>query len=256
MMDDEEEELRALRTLLKAGPRTNRARPTGLAPEAPAPALSDDDHDKKASKLMELLQTGEGLEEAETLMRKELATREVDYGFGHENTLVAASRLALLLQAKNQMDESLRLHRRVVEGYEILETHGPTHTDTLSAMNNLAVLLKNLGEFDRALPLYERVLAGDEAVHGTGHPHTLDSIYNLARLFDAVGQREKAVTLYRRELAGCVAHYGKAHAETMNSAVNLGNVLATMGDEAAADELGKEFGLVEAGSTAAAVEAS
>ena len=250
MVDDEDVEVAALRKLLMSGPRTNRARPTGLAEKA-APELPADDHIQKTSRLMELLKTGEGLEEAEKIMRQELQQRESDYGFGHQNTLVSASRLAMLLQARGKTDESLRLHTRVVEGYEMLDEYGPEHADTLAAINNLAVLLKQLGRYEKALPLYEKVLAGDEKKNGANHPHTLDSVYNLARLFEALKQFDKAVPLYRRELAGCVAHYGKEHSETQTSAANLANVLVAMGDAPAADELVKDYGLERAPQQAA-----
>jgi len=243
MQDEEDFEVAALRKLLKSGPRTNRARPTGLA-DPPAPDLPADDHVQKTNRLMNLLQTHEGIDEAEPLMRKELQQREADYGFGHEHTLMSASCLAMLLQAKGSHDEALRLHQRVVEGYEMLETHGPMHVDTLNAVNNLAVLLKSLGKYNKALPLYERVLAGDEEKHGKDHPHTLDSVYNLGRLFDAVGEFGKAIPLFRRELTGCTTHYGADHAETKTSASNLANVLARSGDEAGAQAIVTEFGLV------------
>ena len=174
----------ALRRLLRSGPRTNRARPTELN-DPPAPAPPSDDSLKKGSRLAELLQTHEGLDEAEPLMRQEVVEREQMYGFGSEHTLVSVTCLAMCLQAKGVADESLRLYTRVVEGYESLEKFGPMHTDTLNAVNNLAVFLKSLGRFDKALPLYERVLAGDEAAHGPDHPHTLDSVFNLARLYAA-----------------------------------------------------------------------
>ena len=82
---DEEEELAALRKLLKSGPRTNRARPTGLE-EAPAPAISDEQHIAESKKLLTLLQTHDGLEEAEDMMRKELQEREARYGVGGVET--------------------------------------------------------------------------------------------------------------------------------------------------------------------------
>jgi len=242
MQDDEDFEVAALRKLLRSGPRTNRARPTGLA-APPAPDVPADDHIQKSTRLMTLLQNPEGLDEAEKVMRQELQQREADFGFGHEHTLMTASCLAMLLQAKGTIDESLHLHHRVVEGYEMHEQYGPNHTDTLNAINNLAVILKSLGRFQKALPLYERVLAGDEAKHGEDHPHTLDSVYNLARLFDAIDDPIKAVPLFRRELAGCIKHYGKEHSETKTSASNLVGVLMKTGDTPGAEALMKEHGL-------------
>ena len=44
--DDEDFEVAALRKLLRSGPRTNRARPTGLA-DPPAPDVPADDHIQK-----------------------------------------------------------------------------------------------------------------------------------------------------------------------------------------------------------------
>ena len=239
-VDDEDAEVAALRKLLKSGPRTNRKRPTGLA-EPPAPPASDAHN--KGTKLAELLKSQEGLDEAETLMRKELALRESNYGPDSQHTLMSATCLAMCLQAKGVVDESLRLYRRVLEGYEALPDFGPDHTDTLNAYNNLAVFLKSLGRFEKAQPLYERVLAGDEAMHGPDHPHTLDSVYNLARLYEATGELPKAVPLYQRELAGCARHYGKEHTETNTSAFNLYECLTKLGEETQATAVAEEYGI-------------
>jgi hypothetical protein len=122
----EDEEVAALRKLLRSGPRTNRARPVELS-DPPAEAPPANDATEKGSKLAVLLQSHEGINEAEPLMRKELAQRESTYGFGSEHTLVSATCLAMLLQAKlvrdggqsaETQDEAMRLYTRVVEGYE------------------------------------------------------------------------------------------------------------------------------------------
>ena len=76
MMQDisEEEEVAALRKLLKSGPRTNRARPVELADaDPPAQAPPAGDALAKGSRLAELLSTHDGIDEAEPLMRQELA---------------------------------------------------------------------------------------------------------------------------------------------------------------------------------------
>lgn len=123
----EDEEVAALRKLLRSGPRTNRARPVELQADPPAEAPPANDAIEKGSKLAALLQSHEGINEAEPLMRKELAQRESMYGFGSEHTLVSATCLAMLLQAKlvrdggqsaDIQDEAMRLYTRVVEGYE------------------------------------------------------------------------------------------------------------------------------------------
>jgi len=240
---DEEEELAALRKLLKSGPRTNRARPTGLE-EAPAPSIPDEQHIAESKKLLTLLQTHEGLDEAETMMREELQERTAKYGFGGVETLQTATRLAMLLQAMKKADESLTLYKRVVEGYEVLEGYGPDHCDTLNAVNNYAVHLKYMQQYDKALPLYKRVLKGDEKEFGEEHPHTLDSVYNLARLYDALEDYDKALPLYQRELAGCTKYYGKEHEETGHSAVNLANVFARAGMKEAAEKVAQDYKLV------------
>jgi len=247
---DDEQEVRALRKLLRSGPRTNRARPSSLTEEPKAPPPSENDHIEQSQRLVELLQSPDRLDEAEPLLRQELQKRESDYGFGHPHTLVTVTSLAMLLQAKGEIDEPMRLFKRVVEAYEEHDDYGKEHTDTLNAVNNLAVFLKHLGRYEKALPLYERVLKGDEKSHGEKHPHTLDSVYNLARLYDAIGERDKAVPLYRRELAGCEEHYGKSHQETAHSATNLANVLVQMGELEDADRISKEYGLVIAGAAA------
>lgn len=240
---DEEEELAALRKLLKSGPRTNRARPTGLE-EAPAPAISDEQHIEESKKLLHLLQNHDKLDEAEKMMRNELRERELKFGPGAVETLQTATRLAMLLQAMKQADESLRLYKRVVEGYEVLPEYGKDHCDTLNAVNNYAVHLKYMQQYDKALPLYQRVLKGDEKEFGEEHPHTLDSVYNLARLYDATGDIEKALPLYRRELEGCAKYYGKEHEETGHSAVNLANFLARAGDKEGASKVAVDYSLV------------
>ena len=141
----EDEEVAALRKLLRSGPRTNRARPVELQADPPAEAPPANDAVEKGSKLAALLQSHEGINEAEPLMRKELAQRESTYGFGSEHTLVSATCLAMLLQAKlvrdggqsaDIQDEAMRLYTRVVEGYEGYARFLDEHTYILTCASH------------------------------------------------------------------------------------------------------------------------
>ena len=247
----EKDEIEALRELLLAGPRTERARPTGLEPtssgdsseRAPAAAGVNDNESILGSQLTRLLQQVDGLAEAETLLRAELAQREEDKGAGDQSVLVSACRLAMLLQAKGANEESLQLYMRVMHGYEAHPSYGPSHPDTLIAVNNLAIYLTRIGAHARALPLLERVLAGDEAAHGVDQPSTFDSLYNVARLHDAMGDFPSALPFFRRELKGCANHYGVGHRETKESAKNLMERLERSGDIMGAAQLKDEYAL-------------
>ena len=250
----DDEEVAALRALLTAGPRTNRQRPAALSPEkAPSGGAGN-----SATRLLTLLQNRDdaaSLDEAEKELRNELETRERTFPSTvkagqtaeHPDVLLSVTCLAMLLQAKNKLDEAKSYYERAMKGFEA--NYGPAHRDTLISVNNLAVLLKSMNRLSEAKPLYERVLAGDEAQLGPVHPHTLDSVYNLARLLQADGQVKEAIPLFQRELDGCVQQYGAQHNETRTSAANLYGTLVELAGACSGDE--KEFYLAQATKLAA-----
>jgi Tetratricopeptide repeat len=76
------------------------------------------------------------------------------------------------------MDDSRRLYRRALVGYE--NAVGPDHLSTLGVVNNLGALELTEGNIVEAQSLYERALAGREKALGMEHVKTLNTCQHLA----------------------------------------------------------------------------
>ena len=137
-------------------------------------------------------------QQAELLLRKALATRELTSGPDHPDTASGLNSLAQLLRARGDYAEAEPLYRRALEICE--RVLGPDHPDTASGLNSLAQLLRARGDYAEAEPLYRRALEIRERALGPDHPDTAASLNNLAKLDRIRGLYDQAEALIERAL--------------------------------------------------------
>ena len=149
------------------------------------------------------------MSEAESLMRRAIATFEKSLGPDHPDVGLALNSLAVLLQATNRFTEEERLHRRALAIRE--KGLGSEHPDVATDVNNLARLLHASNRLSEAEPLYRRALAINEESLGPGHPKVGNSLTNLAWLLAerddwaaaaALGRRAKPILIGRGDADG------------------------------------------------------
>jgi tetratricopeptide (TPR) repeat protein len=144
------------------------------------------------------------------------------------NSVVAMTRLGVLLQATGRSTEAITLYQRVLE----------QQADNLVAINNLAwILCEEQRRPNEALELAERGLAKA--------PDYIDLIDTRGMAFYRLGQYEKAV----RDFERCVHLYPSRAPGIVASYFHLGRCLADLGEKAKAVEqlnkaleLNKELG--------------
>jgi tetratricopeptide (TPR) repeat protein len=77
-------------------------------------------------------------------------------GKEHPGTLTSANNLVLLLRDQGTYEETERMHRRVLEGWE--KALAKEHLDTLTSVNNLAIALRDQGKYKEAGRMHRRAL--------------------------------------------------------------------------------------------------
>src|SRR5271157_893836 len=162
--------------------------------------------------------------EAEPLLRRALAIREVALGLDHPDTAASLNNLAELLRARGRYEEAKPLYCRALA---IHEAQGPDRPNTAASLNNLAALLRDQGLYEEAEPLLRRALAIREVALGPNDPDTAASLNTLAELLRARGRYEEAKPLYCRALAIHEAQ-GPDHP---NMAASLNNLRALLRDQ-------------------------
>lgn len=146
--------------------------------------------------LGKFLQTQNRLDEAELLLRRDLAGTEEISGPGHLNTLVAANKLGGLLYAQGKLDEAEPLIRRVVTGFEA--AHGPDEAETLVAVKNLGTLLRDQASAEAAQeaePLLCRAVDGFTEQFGAQGDLAVGARVALSLLLEVQGRRDEAARL-------------------------------------------------------------
>ncbi|KAH0538559.1 hypothetical protein FGG08_004847 [Glutinoglossum americanum] len=164
-----------------------------------------------------------------------LVLREEALGKEHPHTLVALSKLALVLHSQGKYVAAEEMHRRALEGKA--KALGKEHPDTLITLNNLALALDGQGKYEAAEEMHRRVLEGRAKTLGKEHPSTLTSLNNLASVFHSQGKYETAEKMYRRVLEGEVKTLGKEHPDTLTTLNNLASVLGSQDKYEAAEEM-------------------
>lgn len=237
-----------------------------------------DPNDPTAPRVMSnfaiLLQETGKLTEAESLIRKALATDERLYGPEHADLATHLHTLASVLLQTNRLPDAEPLARRALAIDEkafgtddpriairlstlaqILKTtnrvpeaeslmrralaidekfFGPQHQKVAIRLNNLAMLLKDTGRLSEAEPMLRRALVIDEKTFGPEHPSLATLLNNLAQLLQATRRSQEAETILRRALAVDEKSFGPDHFKVAAQLNTLAHLLWTMGKRAEA----------------------
>jgi len=118
------------------------------------------------------------------------------WGERHPETATAETNLSGLLLAAGRTDESVRMGRAALAGFEA--TLGADHPRTAGSASNLADALRAHGDRAGAERLYRRALEIDERAYGPQHPETLNDVRNLADFLRETGRASEAQELERR----------------------------------------------------------
>jgi tetratricopeptide (TPR) repeat protein len=180
-----------------------------------------------ASRLMNdlgLLLWAKGLyTEAEPLMRRALALREISLGPEHEYVATTLNNLALVLKATNRLEEAEPLLRRALAIDEAY--FGKEHPEIAMTLNNLAWLLQARERMEEAEPLLRRALTVTESSFGNGHPNIALFLNNLTGLLQATTRFGEAEPLMRRALDIAEASFGNEHPSVARGLNHLAGLL-------------------------------
>jgi hypothetical protein len=157
--------------------------------------------------------------EAIPLFEKAQATRSMELGADHLDTLLSRNNLAESYEAEGHLDKALPLYEETL--LRLRAKLGMDDPHVLLAMNNLASGYYADGQLDKALRLFEETLRLRQARLGADHPDTLLTMNNLAEVYEAEGRLDKALPLYEETLRLLRARLKPDHPHVLTSMNNL-----------------------------------
>jgi Tetratricopeptide repeat len=160
------------------------------------------------------------------------------FGDDHENTLAAATYLAVALRVMGRYAEARDLDRATLDRNRRIM--GDDHPATLISAGNLATNLRRLGEVQAARDLSQHTHDRYRQVMGDDDPGTLVSAANLALDLRALGDLQAARDLNQDTLERCRRVLGDDHPATLDAANNLALDLHELGDLQAARDLNQD----------------
>jgi tetratricopeptide (TPR) repeat protein len=173
------------------------------------------------------------LEEAESLLRSELAYRQKT---NDPLSVQPMTPLAQVLQKKGDMTGAEELYTKVIEILrnrdKLTETES---TSLMSAATDLATIVGLRGEGDRALALYDESLGILRQQYGDLHPDIARVLGNRAQLLDQIGRTKEAAEGYEQALRVQRAVFRADHPDIAVSLLSLGLVKKHLGDYAGAE---------------------
>lgn len=180
------------------------------------------------SNLAVVLQKQGRYDEAEPLVRRDVAWKREHFGEEDDRTLDARLSLANLHSRLGQSQEAEAAYRKLVDIRT--RTIGPDHPDTLLAAANLAVLIsRDPTRTDEAAARLEDVAQRRRRVLGPEHPETLRTmgvqaahLRRLARYREAEALIREIITIQGRTLPA-------DHPDTLDSEMSLAVVLSKQG---------------------------
>ncbi|MFF3849534.1 FxSxx-COOH system tetratricopeptide repeat protein [Streptomyces sp. NPDC002328] len=168
-------------------------------------------------------------EEAERQAAADLGDLEVP------RTLDIRGNLAIVLRLLGRYDDSLRLHRTVLEAYIALG--GGRDPATLLAGLNTAWTLRLLGRYGEALDVQEHNHRLHADALGRNHGQTLIAQHNLALCLRRQGSHQRARALMRVARDRMLRRHGPRHPETLMMSTDYAMLLRDIGELDEAREL-------------------
>jgi eukaryotic-like serine/threonine-protein kinase len=212
--------------------------------------------------------------------RRSLEIRRRLLGDDHQDTLISARFLAVLLRSMGKLNEAAPLLRGLLAKhrgafgndseatiYAITGTalqlqsegkfdeaeqlcreglkrsrhlFGNNHETTIMCKNNLGYVLVKKGKLAEAEPLLKDTFENASRVLGETHRGTLRVLDNMGVLLAAQGKPAEAEPLYRTNLARCRKVFGNEDQLTLSALNNLVNALVELGKFDEAERLARE----------------
>ncbi len=175
--------------------------------------------------------------EAETLLRRSVASQTRLVGTQHSETARSMNNLGILLRVMGKRAEGARYQREALVIRQKLL--GPEHTDTASSLFNVADCLRDQAKYSEAETLYRQVLDIKQSTRGDNHREIAISLIGLASTLEFQGRYGEAVRLGRRSLEIMERIYGPDHSETAASVSLLASILQSQGHYGEAEPLSR-----------------
>ena len=161
--------------------------------------------------------------QAESLLRRALASRQKLLGDKNEDTLKSMYSLATLLREQSRTAEAEKLARQTLDLRR--STLGPEARATVESMSQLGLILNEEGHYPEAEQVEREALAIASQKFGTNDPITVDAASNLAINLAYEGKFAQAEEQFRSVLQMDRDTLGPDDPKTMAAEINLGAIL-------------------------------
>ena len=176
-------------------------------------------------------------DEAEPLLRENLAIVRASYPEAHRENNHAVVRLAILYHHMGDLNRAESLMRDALVWN--LRRYGRLHWMTATLHHNLGSVHAKQGDYGTAIPLLEEALDLRLELLGEDHPHVFQTMSTLGMALRNQGRLAEAEPLLRRALALSEAAPGETYSTT-HDLTNLAAVLASKREFAEAESLSRE----------------
>jgi tetratricopeptide (TPR) repeat protein len=161
--------------------------------------------------------------QAESLLRRALASRKKLLGDKNEDTLKSMYSLATLLREQSRTAEAEKLARQTLDLRR--STLGPEARATVESMSQLSLILNEEGHYPEAEQVEREALAIAGQKFGTNDPITVSAASNLAIDLAYEGKFAQAEEQFRSVLQMDRDTLGPDDPKTMAAEINLGAIL-------------------------------
>lgn len=156
-----------------------------------------------------------------TLHKISLPNLQLAYSNVLENLGVVYSRLAISKQARDYLEQSLKLKEKYI---------GKNHQESTRCLTALGMVYRTLGEAALAKDLLEQALTLQEKNHGNSDIALAPILSELGMSYKDLGELKKGKTLMERALKIQENHYGKDHLNVAKTLIYISNAYGYMGD--------------------------
>jgi tetratricopeptide (TPR) repeat protein len=177
------------------------------------------------------------LDQAEKMLERTLAGKELALGHDHISTLRTVNNLGFVYANQGKLDQAEQMYKRVLTRYEY--TFSRDRRLTLYTVNNLGLLYVTQSKLDQAEQMYERALAGKEQAFGYDNITTLVTVNEFGSVYRHQGKLDQAEQMYKRALAGFEQVVGHDHTLTLTAVNDLGLLYRDQGKLDQAEQMHK-----------------
>jgi eukaryotic-like serine/threonine-protein kinase len=161
--------------------------------------------------------------QAESLLRRALASRTKLLGDKNADTLKSMYSVASLLQEESRTAEGEKLSRQTLDLRR--RSLGPEARDTVQSMSQVGLILNDEGRYPEAEETHREALAIASQKFGTNDPITVTAASNLAMDLAYEGKFAQAEEQFRSVLQMDRDSFGADDPKTIGAEINVGAIL-------------------------------